>query len=71
MTGVVGHRRVPKQFILNTEIPLPPLNEQRRIVAKIEALTARSRKAREALDAIPALLEQFRQSAWPTRFGGT
>jgi type I restriction enzyme, S subunit len=70
MTGAVGQRRVPKQFILNTEIPLPPLNEQRRIVAKIEALTDRSRKAREALDAIPTLLDQFRQSVLAAAFRG-
>ena len=54
----------------NLPIPLPPLNEQRRIVAKIEALTAHSRKAREALDAIPALLDQFRQSVLAAAFRG-
>ena len=52
------------------EIPLPPLNEQHRIVAKIEALTDRSRKARAALDAIPALLDQFRQSVLAAAFRG-
>jgi type I restriction enzyme S subunit len=50
--------------------PLPPLNEQRRIVEKIEALTARSRKAREALEAIPELLDQFRQSVLAAAFRG-
>jgi len=49
---------------------LPPLNEQRRIVEKIEALTARSRKAREALEAIPDLLDQFRQSVLAAAFRG-
>jgi type I restriction enzyme S subunit len=34
---------------------LPPVNEQRRIVAKLEALQARSRRARESLDAVPPL----------------
>lgn len=43
-------------------IPLPPLNEQRRIVTKIEALKARSQRLKEALEAIPPLLDQFRQS---------
>jgi len=52
------------------KIPLPPLNEQHRIVTKIEALTARSRKARAALDAIPALLDQFRQSVLAAAFRG-
>jgi type I restriction enzyme S subunit len=49
---------------------LPPLNEQRRIVAKLEALLARSRRAKEALDAIPALLERFRQSVLAAAFRG-
>jgi len=52
------------------EIPLPPLNEQRRIVAKIEALKARSQKAKEALEAIPLLLDQFRQSVLAAAFRG-
>lgn len=54
------------------EVPvlLAPLREQRRIVAKIEALQARSRKAREALEAIPPLLEQFRQSVLAAAFRG-
>lgn len=51
-------------------IPLPPLNEQRRIVAKIDALFARSRRAREYLAAIPPLLEKFRQSVLAAAFRG-
>lgn len=49
---------------------LPPLNEQRRIAAKIEALTARSRAAREALAQVPPLLERFRQSVLAAAFRG-
>jgi len=52
MTGAVGHKRVPKQYLLDSKLPLPPLKEQHRIVTKIETLTTHSRKAREALDAI-------------------
>ena len=52
------------------EFPVPPLNEQRRIVAKIEELTARSRAAKQALDAIPTLLERFRQSVLAAAFRG-
>ncbi|WP_052672530.1 restriction endonuclease subunit S [Aliterella atlantica] len=51
-------------------IPLPPLNEQRRIVAKIEALKARSQKAKEELEAITLLLDQFRQSVLAAAFRG-
>ena len=37
---------------------LPPLNEQKRIVAAIEALRERSQKARSALSAIPELCDK-------------
>lgn len=59
-----------KEKILNFDIPLPPLNEQRRIVAKLEALQARSRRAREALEAVPPLLEKLRQSILAAAFRG-
>ena len=53
-----------------SRIPIPPLNEQRRIVTKIEALQERSDAAKEALDAIPPLLERFRQSVLAAAFRG-
>ena len=52
------------------EIKLPPINEQRRIVAKLEALQTRGRRAREALDAVPPLLEKLRQSILAAAFRG-
>lgn len=52
------------------ELPLAPLKEQRRIVAKLDALQARSRRAREALDAVPPLLEKLRQSILAAAFRG-
>lgn len=51
-------------------IPLAPLPEQRRIVAKIEALFQQSRTARQALDRIPSLLKKFRQSVLAAAFRG-
>ncbi len=53
-----------------TPIPLPPSGEQRRIVAKLHELRTRSRKAREALDEVPALLEQLKQSVLAAAFRG-
>ena len=61
---------VKRTDVRSTTLPLPPLDEQRRIVAKIDALQARSRRAREALEAIPALLDRFRQSVLAAAFRG-
>ena len=44
------------------QVPLPPLAEQRRIVAKVEAVLARVNAARDRLAKILALLKRFRQS---------
>lgn len=68
--GGVGLRHVTKGKFEATEIALPPTEEQRRIVAKIEALMARSGRAKEALDAIPALLDRYRQSVLAAAFRG-
>jgi type I restriction enzyme, S subunit len=50
--------------------PLAPLNEQRRIVSTIEQLTDRSHKARTALEDVPKLIAQFRQSVLAAAFRG-
>ncbi|MEA5496413.1 restriction endonuclease subunit S [Limnoraphis robusta] len=51
-------------------VPLPPLNEQKRIVAKIEALQERSQRVKAELVAIRPLLDQFRQSVLAAAFRG-
>ncbi|MCX5964667.1 MAG: restriction endonuclease subunit S [Cyanobacteria bacterium] len=56
--------------LLNAFIPLPPLNEQKRIVAKIEELRSHTQAARNAIAHIPKLLEQFRQSVLAAAFRG-
>jgi len=59
-----------KGRFVKAPVRLPPLNEQRRIVDKIEALTERSRRAKESLDAIPPLLDRLRQSVLAAAFRG-
>ena len=70
MTGTAGQLRVPADFVTQTSIPLPPLPEQRRIVARIKSLFAESRTARDALERVPALLKRFRQSVLASAFRG-
>ena len=43
-------------------IPLPPFNEQKRIVAKLDAIMPRIAAVKERLEKIPAILKRFRQS---------
>lgn len=62
MTGAVGQKRVPKRYLETKGFPLPPLNEQHRIVEKIETLFARLDKGEEGLRAVQTLLARYRQS---------
>jgi type I restriction enzyme, S subunit len=62
MTGSVGHKRVAKEYLLTSEIPLPPLNEQKRIADRLDLLLTRIDKTKAHLDRIPPLLKRFRQS---------
>lgn len=70
MKSGVGQARVPKEFVLASQVPVPPLHQQRRIVAELDVLRARSDAVSDALDAIPPLLERFRQSVLASAFRG-
>ncbi|WP_321503314.1 restriction endonuclease subunit S [Breoghania sp.] len=70
MTGAVGQRRVPKQYLEQTTLSLPPLAEQKRIVAKLDALSARYARAREALDRIETLVKRYKQAVLSKAFSG-
>ncbi|MGV8079107.1 MAG: restriction endonuclease subunit S [Syntrophales bacterium] len=53
---------ISKADIENVELPLPPLSEQKRIVAKLEKLLDRVNSCQQRLAKIPVLLKRFRQS---------
>jgi type I restriction enzyme S subunit len=50
-TGAVGQQRVPEDFLKSLTIPLPPLDEQRRITGALFQKMAIAEKARGALQA--------------------
>lgn len=68
MTGAVGHKRVPKDFIENQEIPFPPLPEQKRIVAILDdafaAIDQAKENAEKNLDNARGLFESYLQGVF-------
>lgn len=70
MTGTAGQLRVPKTFLENTEIPLPPLDEQHKIVEKIEELFSELDNSVAELKKAKAQLRLYRQSVLASAFAG-
>jgi type I restriction enzyme, S subunit len=68
--GGVGLRHVTKGKFEETLIELPPLNEQRRIVAKIEELFSELDKGVESLKTARAQLKTYRQAVLKHAFEG-
>jgi type I restriction enzyme S subunit len=62
MTGSVGQKRVPPTFFEEAFFPLPPLAEQRRIVAEVDSLLSKLNAARVRLARVLLILKRFRQS---------
>lgn len=59
-----------RDHIVDHSIGVPPLEEQRRIVAKLDSLRARSSRARQELDHIPKLIERYKQAILAKAFSG-
>jgi type I restriction enzyme, S subunit len=65
MTGSAGQKRVPADLLRRLEIPLPPLDEQKRIAAILDMADALRAKRRQAI----ALLDSLTQSIFLEMFG--
>ncbi len=50
------------RVVKDATIPLPPLAEQQRIVARVEALLTHVNAARERLSRVPLIMKRFRQA---------
>lgn len=59
MRGVSGQQRVPTEYFHNTLIPLPPFNEQTRIVEAIEAQFTKTKELKEHIIASQQNTEQL------------
>ena len=70
LAGGTTRQRVAGGRLKQLRIPVPPLPEQRRIVAKIDSLSAKSRRARDHLDHIPRLVEKYKQAILSAAFRG-
>lgn len=70
MTGAVGQRRVPAPYLSEQTIPVPPEDEQRRIVSKIEELFSELDKGVESLKTAREQLKVYRQAVLKHAFEG-
>jgi len=58
----IGIPHVDPDIFWNLEIPLPPLNEQHRIVSLVEALLTQVNAAHDQLNRVPLVMKRFRQA---------
>jgi type I restriction enzyme S subunit len=68
--GGTTRQRIAGGRLKQLPLPVPPLPEQRRIVAKIDSLSAKSKRARDHLDHIPRLVEKYKQAILAAAFRG-
>lgn len=66
----IGRLRINLGEMRALDLPLPPLNEQRRIVEKLDAAFDKSRAAKARLERLPALLEKLKRSILAAAFRG-
>lgn len=70
MTGSAGQKRVPIQFLEKYKIPLPPIAEQKKIVARLDSLSEKIKKLQEYQKATKTDLKNLEQSILHHVFGG-
>ena len=77
MKGTAGQLRVPSDYMKNILVPLPPLNEQKRIVAKIQSIFAQIDTKQQELEklasqirSVPDSFAELKGSILKKTFGG-
>lgn len=69
MGGAVGHQRVPPEYVQEQEIPLPPLAEQKRIVAVLDEAFEAIERAHDRLNHQAKAASQLFDSTLQHYFG--
>lgn len=62
--------KINQEALSHTPLPLPPLAEQKRIVAKLDALKAKSARARTELARIETLISRYKEAVLSKAFSG-
>lgn len=71
VSGVGGSlMRARPALVKQIEVSIAPHAEQRRIVAKLDSLSAHSSRARHELDRIPTLIERYKEAILAKAFSG-
>jgi len=65
-----GTPHVNPDIFWKLPFPIAPLNEQKRIVAKLDAIMPRIEAVKERLDKVPTILKRFRQSVLTAAVSG-
>lgn len=64
MTGTAGQKRVPREYFAASPFPLPPLAEQRRILAKVDELMALCDQLEEGRTACEATRDRLTNGSY-------
>src|SRR5262249_29220057 len=70
MTGAVGHKRVPSNYLLRREFLLPPTTEQERIVEKLDAALSGLERAETAARRAKDRLKLYQPAALKSAING-
>lgn len=68
--GTTGITSIKSSAIKSFKLPLAPITEQKKIVAKLDSLMERINVNKERLDKIPQILKRFRQSVLAAAVAG-
>ena len=70
MAGSGGQRRVPKKYLTDVKVPLPPLDEQRRIAAILDKADAIRQRRRQAIARLDTLTQSIFHDMFDSFDGG-